>query len=83
MRTSKGSLSLMKSRMFTAETDDRGKKVQKKFMKRKDELDKLVKVTDKIKEYIKKNKETLMKKKSEVDRKVFQIRVDHNPILRE
>ena len=47
------------------------------------EVSELVKFTDKIKDYIKNNKQQLIKDKSENERRIFEIKLNHNPSLKE
>lgn len=52
-------------------------------MKRRDEITMLVKYANKIKKYIKEHKNELIKGRSENERKIFEIQVSHNPLLKE
>ena len=48
-------------------------KLVEKFRKRKDEIEELVKMTNKIKKYLKDNKKTLLREKGEVEKQIFRI----------
>jgi len=66
------SILIQKSRLYTGEGIS---KLQDKFMKRRQELLDLIKIVDKIKKYIKENKQDLLKKKSEDEKKIQDIRI--------
>lgn len=53
-----------------------------KFIKRKKEVDELERLTDKIKAYIKENKNKLISDNSEMERRIFEIQVINNPKLK-
>lgn len=59
-----------------------GSSLISKFMKRKNEIDELEKLIDKIKAYIKDNKAKLINNNSEMEKRIFEIQVQNNPKLR-
>lgn len=44
--------------------------MQNKFMKKKDQIENLLNIVDKVKAYIKENKQTLLKNKGEDEKKI-------------
>lgn len=44
--------------------------MQNKFMKKKDQIENLLNIVDKVKSYIKENKQTLLKNKGEDEKKI-------------
>jgi hypothetical protein len=61
---------------------ERLKKITAEFMKRKEEVDELLRLTDKIKAYIKANKVTLIEERKQAEIRIFEIQVQHNEKLR-
>ncbi len=47
----------------------------KKFLKRKAEVDELLRLTDKIKAYIKENKKQLIEERKHIEKRIFEIQV--------
>lgn len=78
-----GSQLLAKSRHFHQDSSQKSERMTQKFLKRKQEVDTLVALTCKIKDYIKANKKTLLKQRNDIDKQIFQIEVNKNPKLRE
>ena len=52
-------------------------------MKRQKEIEELQKIADKIKKYMKENKQKLLQQKSEDERKIQAIKIANNPNVRE
>ncbi len=67
-------MKLKKSRLNHCESNGvRSAKTIKRFMKRKEEVEELLNLTNKIKDYIKNNKQNLIKERCEVERRIFEI----------
>ncbi|CDW81936.1 duf1765 domain containing protein [Stylonychia lemnae] len=79
-KNSTGSVLLKNSRLNQGESMS---KFQQKFIRRNTQIQQLVKLTDKIKAYIKSNKEKLMKQKNQDEQKIFEIKIANNPRIRE
>lgn len=75
-KNSTGSVLLANSRLYQGENIS---KFQEKFMKRHQEVQHLQKLTNKIKEYMKENKQKLMKQKSQDEKKIHEIKIANNP----
>ena len=52
-------------------------------MKRKEEVEELIKLTDKIKVYLKENKQNLIEERKQVEKRIFEIQVQNNDKLRD
>lgn len=50
-------------------------KIVKKFRKRMEEVKQLLELTDKIKNYIKENKQNLIEERKQVEKRIFEIQV--------
>ena len=74
-KTAKGSLFLANSRLF--KTDSSTQRVYDKFKKRRDEIEELKKITDKIEAYLESNKKALLVQKSECEKKIHKIRMEN------
>ena len=68
-KTAQGSMRLAGSRLYNGESSGKlSKMIVDKFNKRRMEVEELISLTNKIKDYIKKNKATLIKERSNVER---------------
>lgn len=77
-------MALAESRLNHCETNGvKSQLINAKFAKRRSEIEILTRLTNKIKEYIKKNKKELLKERNEVDRQIFAIKVENDAKLKE
>ena len=84
-KNSQGTAYHKTSRLHQCETGNNQKsaKLVKKFLKRKQEVEELLRLTDKIKGYIKDHKEVLIQERKQVEKKIFEIQVQNNHKLRD